>query len=243
MSENVRISKMNNSAKFKGKDRWEWSVWIDGPAERLDEIAYVEYILHPTFTEPIRRVEDQRSANSDSNSRGWGEFMVHANVTTQRPGEIQRLDHWLRLTDENRRAGMRGGRMIVEKPTVFLCFSRVDSRIAEELRRFLEEKKGYEVLTDDQLNPDEPVTRAVKSLISRTDVLVALIPDEISNRWVLDGIVEALHQQIPVVPMLLGKEAVLPPPLAQRQAVRLTDLRSSQEALDLVGKALDQLNL
>src|SRR5206468_4896437 len=80
MSEDVQI-KMNNSAKYKGKDRWEWSVWIDGPAERLDEIAYVEYILHPTFTEPIRRVED-RGSQFRLNSRGWGEFMVHANVAT-----------------------------------------------------------------------------------------------------------------------------------------------------------------
>jgi transcription initiation factor IIF auxiliary subunit len=238
MSEDVQI-KMNNSAKYKGKDRWEWSVWIDGPAERLDEIAYVEYILHPTFTQPIRRVED-RGSQFRLNGRGWGEFMIHANVATH-TGEIQRLDHWLKLTDENRSAGMRVAD--VEKPTVFLSYSRVDSRIAEELRRFLEEQKGYEVLTDNQLNPDEPVARAVKSLISRTDALVALIPDEISSQWVLEEIVEALHQQIPVVPILLGREAVLPPPLADRQPLRLIDPRRSQEALDLVGKALDQLNL
>lgn len=238
MSEDMPI-RMNNSAKYKGKDRWEWSVWIDGPAERLDEIAYVEYILHPTFDQPLRRVKD-RSSQFRLTGRGWGEFMIHANISTH-AGEIQRLDHWLRLTDEGRSAGMRVAD--VEKPTIFLSYSRVDSRVAEALSRFLEEERGYEVLTDNELSSDEPTARAIKSLISRTDALVALIPDEISSLWVLDEIVEALQQQIPVVPVLLGPEAVLPPPLADRQSLRVTNPRNSQEALDLVGKALDELNL
>jgi hypothetical protein len=195
--------------------------------------------LHPTFDQPLRRVED-RGSKFRLSSRGWGEFMVHANIATN-AGEIQRLDHWLKLTDEGRSAGMHV--VDVEKPTIFLSYSRVDSRIAEALRRFLEEEKGYEVLTDNQLSSDEPTARAIKSLISRTDALVALIPDEISSLWVLDEIVEALQQQIPVVPLLLGPEAVLPPPLADRQSLRVTNPRSSQEALDLVGKALDELNL
>jgi transcription initiation factor IIF auxiliary subunit len=238
MSEDMPI-KMKNSAEYKGKDRWEWSVWIDGPTERLDEIAYVEYILHPTFAQPVRRVED-RGSQFRLDSRGWGEFMIHASVATH-AGKTQRLDHWLRLIDQNRSAGMRV--VDVEKPTIFLSYSRVDSRIAEELIRSLEKDNGYEVLSDDQLNSNEPVARSIKSLISRTDALVALIPDEISSQWVLAEIIEALQQQIPVVPVLLGKEAVLPKPLADRQSLRLTDPRNSQEALDLVRNALDELNL
>ncbi len=231
--------KIRNSAEYKGKDRWEWSVWIDGPPERLDEIAYVEYILHPTFAQPVHRIGD-RSSQFRFNSRGWGEFMIHANVASH-TGKIQRLDHWLKLADRNRTAGFRVAD--VERPTIFVSYSRADSRIAEELCRFLEEDRKCEVFTDNQLNADEPIQRAVKSLISRTDALVALIPEELSSRWVLDEIAEALHQQIPVVPVLLGAEAVLPPSLADRKALRLPDPRNSEEALAVVGEALDRLNL
>lgn len=238
MSDDAPI-KIKNSSEYKGKDRWEWSVWIDGPSERLDEIAYVEYILHPTFTQPVRLSKD-RGSQFRLNSRGWGEFMIHANVASH-TGKIQRLDHWLKLTDQDRSAGFRVAD--VEMPTIFVSYSRADSRIAEALCRFLEENRKCEVFTDNQLNADEPIQRAVKSLISRTDALVALIPDELSSRWVLDEIAEALLQQIPVVPVLLGEEAVLPPSLADRKALRLADPRNPEEALAFVGEALDRLNL
>jgi len=238
MKEDLPI-KLVNSAKYKGRDRWEWSVWIDGPATALDQIESVEYVLHPTFAQPVRRVQN-RASRFQLDSRGWGEFMIHASITT-RTGQTQKLDHWLRLTDDEHSAGVRVA--AVEKPTLFLSYSRADSRIAEELRRFLEEKKGYEVLTDNQLNQDEPIARAIKSMISRTDALVALIPDELSSRWVLDEISAAIHQQIPVVTVLLGEEATLPPALADKQMLRVTNPRDSQAALDLVSKALEELNL
>jgi hypothetical protein len=231
--------KLKNSAEYKGKDRWEWSVWVDGPAERLDEIASVEYILHPTFVQPVRIVTD-RTSNFKLSSRGWGEFMIHANVKNH-GGGIQRLEHWLKLTDGTESAGRSVA--AVEKPTIFMSYSRVDSRIAEQVRRFLEKEKGFEVLTDDHLNADEPATHAIKSLISRADAVLALIPDETSSRWVLQELEVARQQQIPVVPMLLGEEAVLPPKFADKQALRLMDTGSSEEALGLVKNALAKLNL
>jgi hypothetical protein len=231
--------KIKNSATYKGRDRWEWSVWIEGPSERLDEIAYVDYILHPTFAQPLRHVEDRGSAFR-LNSKGWGEFMIHANVAMH-SGETQRLDHWLRLVDDSHSAGMRAAD--VEKPTLFVSYSRADTRIAEELCRFLEENKGYEILTDNQLNVDEPAARAIRSMIGRTDAVVALIPDELSSRWVMEEIGEAVQQQIPVIPVLLGKNADAPPSLADTQSLRLKDRRNSAEAIQLVTKALEQLNL
>src|SRR5262245_16892214 len=59
---------------YQGKDWWNWSVWIDAPQEQLDQIQYVEYTLHPTFAERVRRVTDG-GAKFRLDSAGWGEFM------------------------------------------------------------------------------------------------------------------------------------------------------------------------
>jgi hypothetical protein len=97
MSDQPRI-KMNNSSTSQGGDRWKWSVWIDGDGEQLDQIDRVEYVLHPTFPQPVRTVSD-RHTNFRLDSQGWGEFMVHAKAVTKN-GETLPLNHWLKLSDE-----------------------------------------------------------------------------------------------------------------------------------------------
>jgi hypothetical protein len=183
----------------QGKDRWTWSVWIDGPPERLDEIEYVEYIPHPTFREPVRRVAD-RSSQFRLNSRGWDEFTIHANVITH-AGQKLRLDHWLKLEDVGTSAGIR--ELAAGKLTIFVSYSRADYPLAAELCRFLN-SKGFKVVTDNELSPEEPIDRAMKSLISRSDAMLALIADE-PGRWVLNEIFEAQKQQVPVIPFSSAK--------------------------------------
>ena len=41
--------RLRNTWKYKNADRWDWSVFVedDGSGD-LDDIAFVEYILHPT---------------------------------------------------------------------------------------------------------------------------------------------------------------------------------------------------
>ena len=40
--------------KYIEKGWWEWSVWIEGPNNELDEVEEVTYKLHRTFTNPVR---------------------------------------------------------------------------------------------------------------------------------------------------------------------------------------------
>jgi hypothetical protein len=61
---------------------------------------------------------------------------------------------------------------------------------------------------------------AIRSLIARSDAVLALIADEPSS-WVLDEISDAQKQQIPVVPMLLGKNAAFPNTIANTKALRI----------------------
>lgn len=51
-----QIIRTANISHYIGNDRWDWTVFIQAPQEVLNTISYVEYTLHPTFPDPIRRV-------------------------------------------------------------------------------------------------------------------------------------------------------------------------------------------
>ncbi len=86
---------IQQSAKYVGKNRWEWSVWIAGPADELDSIVRVMYILDPTFHNPVRTVFD-RATNFRLDTSGWGTFTIHARAF-DRSGRETPLHHDLVL--------------------------------------------------------------------------------------------------------------------------------------------------
>jgi transcription initiation factor IIF auxiliary subunit len=73
----------NNSsyASKKGKtDWWNWSAFINAtPPDSLDDIEYVEYHLHPTFRNPVRRVFTKEDGFA-LKTGGWGVFELKAKV-------------------------------------------------------------------------------------------------------------------------------------------------------------------
>jgi transcription initiation factor IIF auxiliary subunit len=73
---------IRQSATYMGRDRWEWSVWIDGTSEELDTVDHVIYILHPTFHDPVRVVQD-RSTGFRLSTSGWGTFTLNAKVVSK----------------------------------------------------------------------------------------------------------------------------------------------------------------
>jgi transcription initiation factor IIF auxiliary subunit len=81
--------------EYKGKDWWEWSVWVDGSEQELDQIKYVEYTLHPTFPKPVQRRSD-RSSQFRLQATGWGVFTIYAKIV-HKDGEHTLLDHFLEL--------------------------------------------------------------------------------------------------------------------------------------------------
>ena len=87
--------------------------------------------------------------------------MIHANINTK-TGRTLRLSHWLKLSGES--ADERQTRQ-KEKPSVFLAYSKADYPLAAELSRFLE-GRGIEVLAKINLNPNEPIESAVRSLLA-----------------------------------------------------------------------------
>jgi transcription initiation factor IIF auxiliary subunit len=76
-------------------DWWEWSIWIEGPDEELDEVKEVTYKLHPTFKKPLRTIDD-RASKFKLESEGWGVFPIRVKVELKN-GVVIKLVHELQL--------------------------------------------------------------------------------------------------------------------------------------------------
>jgi transcription initiation factor IIF auxiliary subunit len=83
------------SQSYRGDNYWDWAVWLDGQSDELDEIAFVEYTLHPTFPKPVRRIVE-RDTNFKLTTSGWGEFTIYLRVVFKDKRE-ESLSHHLEL--------------------------------------------------------------------------------------------------------------------------------------------------
>lgn len=76
---------VHQSKRDRGLDKndlqyYRLRIWLDADTpELLDEVASVEYHLHPTFTVPDRIVKD-RDSNFALVTVAWGEFNMSADV-------------------------------------------------------------------------------------------------------------------------------------------------------------------
>ena len=89
--------RLRNAWKYTGDDLWDWRVFLedDGTGD-LDQVAWVEYLLHPTFPQP-RRIRKDRENQFSLTTRGWGVFLIRAFVHTH-DGEKVKLEHELHLS-------------------------------------------------------------------------------------------------------------------------------------------------
>jgi|SRR5579859_287549 len=80
---------MNNSVNFRnysmlaGKkqddDWYEWCIFVDSDPETIHRIRSIEYILHPTFPNPVRTVTNKETRFALFSS-GWGVFRIGINI-------------------------------------------------------------------------------------------------------------------------------------------------------------------
>jgi len=89
----------NYSKLAKGSDRndvrYDWCVFLDEEQEVLATIAYVKYILHPTFINP-ERIATNMHDRFAIYSNGWGTFMIRIEVGFKNK-EIQKTEYYLDL--------------------------------------------------------------------------------------------------------------------------------------------------
>jgi len=89
---------VSNTSKFVGDGRWDWTVFIKADKPVLDRIQCVEYTLHPSFPNPIRKVCASGSSSQPFalSSNGWGTFAIKVRVM-YRDKSLQQLQYNLVL--------------------------------------------------------------------------------------------------------------------------------------------------
>lgn len=85
-----------NTSTYVGGGRWNWSVFINADDATLRQIECVEYTLHPTFPDPVRRICNRESKFALT-SNGWGTFTIQVRIL-YRDGRSEQRAHPLVFT-------------------------------------------------------------------------------------------------------------------------------------------------
>ena len=232
----IRISQ---ESSYKGNDRWNWSVWLEGPDQELDRIEYVDYMLHPTFRDPLRHITDRQS-KFRLNSAGWGEFMIYLNIK-HTDGRVAKRKHWLQLDYPARSS--KGGHLLGSEPkpgskevaepeslrsepqVVYLSSGAADRHFASVLARALK-TQGIEILRfEDDIAPGLPWDISLNSTLDRAKSAIFVISDR-PNAWMTREIEAVQKRNIPITPVIVGSNVEIPPLLGGRQGIHL---KSGQE--------------
>ncbi|HXB17107.1 MAG TPA: pYEATS domain-containing protein [Solirubrobacteraceae bacterium] len=224
--------RIEQEASFIGDGRWQWAVWISGPDAELDAIAYVEYTLHPTFAEPVRRVED-RSAKFRLEETGSAGFEINARAVRRDTG-IEELHHALRLDGGG---PSQSPDTASSQPVALVSFGSADAELGQEVQDLLG-KLGFEtVATDDTLELGLPWEGSIASAVADAGIVLGVFSDA-SSPWVERELSAALAGDAEVVPIAIGPDAVVPDWL--KKDTHVIDVENSGElanALDSVAKA------
>ncbi len=87
-----------NVAKSVGDNQWRWTIFIKGLKKDLDGIKCVEYTLHPTFPNPVRKVCEWGDPVRPFalTATGWGTFPVGIKIV-MKDGRNLELKHQLKF--------------------------------------------------------------------------------------------------------------------------------------------------
>ena len=214
---------------------WDWSVWLTGSETDLDQIEFVEYVLHPTFSEPMQR-RTERSSGFRLNASGWGEFLIHIHLHT-RDGEVIELEHWLRLSEAARSRGAepawRGMETLevakgietpepgVSHPRLYLSYAVADAPVGEDLRDALS-AQGFDVLPIDSLVGDQASEAMRADPHKRVQAAVFMISD-MRNPWLSREVEAARAADLRMVAVTVGERARVPAELVDVPQVHLKD--------------------
>ena len=229
--------RIKQEATYTGSDWWKWSIWLDGPAEELDQVDHVVYTLHPTFPSPVRRVTD-RESNFRLESAGWGEFEIYLEIFLK-DGQTRKRRHRLRFRYSDPKGSVaKRGTPTPEVPPqmlrIFLSYGVADVPIARIVRATLR-KRGFEVMTaDDMAAEGVPFEQRVDDLIRRSDAAIFIISGR-PSLWVMKEIDIALDRKIRhIVPVMVGESGPIPKRLEEFEAVCIEDPDQTEAVIERV---------
>ncbi len=77
------------------KSWYQWKVFMDEDDETLDSVASVDYLLHPTFPDPLKTI-DNPTAKFCLSGSGWGMFAIQISIALK-SGETAHQKYVLNL--------------------------------------------------------------------------------------------------------------------------------------------------
>lgn len=210
--------KVKQSSAYRGEDRWNWSVWLDGDSSDLDAIDHVVYTLHPTFPVPIRHITNRRTGFK-LDSSGWGEFEIHLDVVLK-SGQIRKRRHWLKLAARPKGSTAATPEASAAEPVAYVSSGAADAVIARKLREELT-KSGFRVNSLEDSPVGLPEEKVIDQMLGSAEVAVFLLSGR-PSLWTHTEIQRALVHKVPhLVPVLIGSSAELPAALQQMGALRI----------------------
>lgn len=88
--------RLRNTWNHKRDDWWEWEAFLDDDGSgELSKVDFVEYVLHETFRDPIKRIKSPEGGFR-LKIEGWGAFELKAFVHFL-DGKKVRLTHHIQL--------------------------------------------------------------------------------------------------------------------------------------------------
>jgi hypothetical protein len=200
--------RIEQSSTLRDEQSWEWSVWIAGPDDELQQVKSVTYRLHPTFPNPVQTVHDLPS-KFKLTAVGWGEFTIGADAVLQ-DGRTVHMERWIELRDSMGRRQTDPRRAGDRRPSVFVSHSLVDSEFVRELSDALGQQ-GVDVSTADSIDDvANSMASAVHDHVKTSDMLVAVFSDPPSP-WVEQEARAALAARRSVLPVVLDRAQVAEP--------------------------------
>ena len=209
----------------KGKDWWEWSVWLDGAKKELDAIDHVVYTLHPTFPNPVVSVAN-RKTGFRLDSSGWGEFMIYIQVKNK-DGSTNKRRHYLKFNDpdismarSNRKGGATSSAKEFPRRTVFVSGGTRDLDAVHAVRKVFS-GQNVEVVGPQDVKGGQELQRTVNDMIARADVAVFVISGR-PNLWLNEEIKAAVKGGVRhILPLVVGTNVEMPDTLKDKNCVRV----------------------
>lgn len=160
------------------KDYYKWEVWIENGENDISEIDYVEYLLHSTFNNRLRKSTDA-SSSFKIESSGWGEFRVEITIA-KKSGTTFQMAHWLKLSDDYNSLNTEEESNVLKKK-IFISHSNLDTRKAEQLISILSDL-GMEASSSSDIDPGVSIFNYISDEINSSDVVMTINADK-DNAW------------------------------------------------------------
>jgi transcription initiation factor IIF auxiliary subunit len=236
---------VHQNSEYVRRNWWNWSVWIEAPSTVLNDIESVDYKLHSTFPDPVQH-RTNRQEKFLLESSGWGEFTINAEIKLKN-GKALTKRHWLTLEyPQAAEAVDRGSFSIKEesrRPNVFLSAGVSDLTMSNALAQALRQQ-NINVLKADELSMDLPWDVAIGEMVKNADLMVVLLsgrPTSSTMREIYSA--KDRKPPLPIVPIVIGLDTMVPDELGDVQAINLKDADVDGIAGDVAMQVIDRIKM